>query len=114
MKIAKINSLGLQNKKNILKKVEIGIASLAMGSLLSCTPALAQEPKADEVNIENKQETNKNNSVFKELLVVLGSTAVLFGLLEYMGYALTKTPDKNKKQDLNNFKHETFRNSMGK
>lgn len=114
MKIAKINSLGLQNQINLLKKVEIGIASLAMGSMLSCTPALAQEPKTDEVNIENIQETNKNASVFKKLLVVLGSTAVLFGLLEFMSYLMTKSPDKNKIKDMNNFERESFHDFIGR
>jgi len=113
MKIAKISSAELQSKKNMLKKVEIGIASLAMGSLLSCAPAFAQEPKTDEVSIENKKEEN-NPNIWKEILVVIGSSAVLFGLLETMGYLLTKSPDKNKIKDMTDFERENFKDFIGR
>ena len=113
MKIAKINGVGLQNQRNMLKKIEIGIASLAMGSLLSCTPAFAQQPKTDEVNIVNKQ-TVKDSNVWKEILVVIGSSAILFGLLEAMGYLLTKNPDNNKNKDMTDFERENFKDFIGR
>ena len=112
MEIAKLDGTILNNNKKLLKKATLGIASLAMGSMLYCTPAVAQEPKTDTVNIENVPTETKDSDLLKKLLVVLGSTATLFGLLEFMSYAITKFPDKNKTKDRDDFENKPLNHLM--